>query len=96
MHFLAQTGSNKRPDGLSWSPDGKELAFERWDGEYTDIFIVSVVTRKIRPFTTDGKENIRTQFGQEMGGGLPIYRDEASGLAAADGSKPWMAASRRY
>ena len=58
MRFLAQTGSNRWPEGLSWSPDGKELAFERWDGEYSDIFIVSVVTRKIRPFTTDGKENI--------------------------------------
>ena len=57
LHFLASTGSNKRPEGLSWSPDGKELAFERWNGEKTDIFIVSVATRQVRPFTTDGKEN---------------------------------------
>ena len=57
LHFLAQTGSNKRPEGLSWSPDGKKLAFERWNGEKTDIFIVSVATRQMRPFTTDGKEN---------------------------------------
>ena len=57
LHFLAQTGSNKRPKRLSWSPDGKELAFERWNGEKTDIFIVLVATRQVRPFTTDGKEN---------------------------------------
>ena len=57
MRFLAQTGSNRFPEGLSWSPDGKELAFERWNGEKTDIFIVSVAARQVRPFTTDGKEN---------------------------------------
>ena len=57
LHFLAQTGSNERPEGLSWSPDGKELAFERWNGEKTDIFIVSVATRQVRSFTTDGKAN---------------------------------------
>ena len=57
MRFLARTGSNRFPEGLSWSPDGKELAFERWNGEKTDIFIVSVAARQVRPFTTDGKEN---------------------------------------
>ena len=57
LHFLAGTGSNNRPEGLSWSPDGKELAFERWNGEKTDIFIVSVATGQVRPFTIDGKEN---------------------------------------
>ena len=57
MRFLAQTGSNRYPEGLSWSPDGKELAFERWNGEKTDIFIVSVATRQVRSFTTDGKAN---------------------------------------
>ena len=57
LHFLAQTGSNERPEGLSWSPDGTELAFERWNGEKTDIFIVSVATRQVRSFTTDGKAN---------------------------------------
>ena len=59
MRFLAQTGSNRLPEGLSWSPDGKELAFERWNGENTDIFIVTVATRKSRPFTTDGKLNTK-------------------------------------
>ena len=58
LHFLAQTGSNWSPEGLSWSPDGKELAFERWNGKNADIFIVSVATRKTRPFTIDGKANM--------------------------------------
>ena len=58
LHFLAGTGSNNRPEGLSWSPDGKELAFERWNGKNADIFIVSVATRKTRPVTTDGKANM--------------------------------------
>ncbi len=58
VRFLAQSGSNKRPEGLSWSPDGKELAFERANGENTDIFILSIATGKIRPFTTDGKDNM--------------------------------------
>ncbi len=57
IRFLAETGSNRGPEGLSWSPGGKELAFERVNGENTDIFIVSIATGKIRPFTTDGKEN---------------------------------------
>ena len=58
MRFLAQTGSNRQPEGLSWSPDGKQLAFERANGKNTDIFIVSIATGKIRPFTTDGKDNL--------------------------------------
>ena len=58
MRFLAQTGSNNHPEGLSWSPDGKELAFVRWKGENADIFIVSVSTRKTCPFTTDGNANL--------------------------------------
>ena len=58
LHFLTQTGSSRYPEGLSWSPDGKELAFERWNGENSDIFIVSVTTRQVRSFTTDGKANV--------------------------------------
>ena len=58
MRFLALTSSKRRPEGLSWSPDGNQLAFERANGENTDIFIVSIATGKIRPFTTDGKDNM--------------------------------------
>lgn len=59
VRFLARTGSNRHPDGLSWSPASKQLAFVKWQGENADIFIVSIVTGKERPFTTDGKENIK-------------------------------------
>ena len=59
VRFLARTGSNRHPDGLSWSPDSKQLAFVKWQGENADIFIVSIVTGKERPFTTDGTENIK-------------------------------------
>ena len=58
MRFLAPTGSNNHPEGLTWSPDGKELAFVGWNGDNTDIFIVSVTAQQVRPFTTDGKANM--------------------------------------
>ena len=93
LHFLAQTGSNKRPDGLSWSPDGKELAFERCNGENTDIFIVSVATRKMRPFTTDGKENINPVWSGD-GRWITYLSRRGVGVGrrrwiqALDGSKP--------
>ena len=93
LHFLAQTGSNKRPDGLSWSPDGKELAFVRWNGENTDIFIVSVATRKMRPFTTDGKENMNPVWSGD-GRWITYLSRRGVGVGrrrwiqALDGSKP--------
>ena len=59
VRFLARTGSNSHPDGLSWSPDSTQLAFVKRNGKSADIFIVSTVTGKERPFTTDGKENIK-------------------------------------
>ena len=57
MRFLARTDSQKHPRGLSWSPDSKELAFVKWNGKKADIYIVSLDTRAVRPFTTDGKTN---------------------------------------
>ena len=57
LRFLAHTNSTNHPGWLSWSPDSKELAFVRWKGEKSDIYIVSVNTGAVRPFTTDGKKN---------------------------------------
>ena len=57
LRFLAHSNSTNHPRWLSWSPDSKELAFVRWKGEKSDIYIVSVNTGAVRPFTTDGKEN---------------------------------------
>ena len=93
MRFLAQTGSNKCPEGLSWSPDGKELAFERWNGENADIFIVSVATRKTRPFTTDGKANLNPVWSGD-GKWLTYMSRRGVGIGrrrwvqALDGGKP--------
>ena len=55
--FLATTGSDDQDDVLSWSYDSKQLAFVKRKGKNADIFIVSIITGKVRPFTTDGKEN---------------------------------------
>ena len=57
MRFLAKTDSQEHPDRLSWSPDSKEIAFVKWNGKKADIYIVSLDTGAVRPFTTDGKEN---------------------------------------
>ena len=57
MRFVATTDSEKHPGGLSWSPDSKELAFVKMKGKDKDIWIVSLSTGAVRPFTTDGKEN---------------------------------------
>ena len=62
--FLAATGSQDQ-DILSWSPDSKELAFVKRKGKNADIFIVSRVTGKERPFTTDGKENIKPTWSSD-------------------------------
>ena len=57
MRFLATTDSDRHPGGLNWSHDSEELAFVKWSGEAADIYIVSLDTGAVRPFTTDGKEN---------------------------------------
>ncbi len=57
LRFLAHTNSTNHPGWLSWSPDSKELAFVRSKGKKSDIYIVSLETGAVRPFTTDGKEN---------------------------------------
>ena len=87
LHFLAETGSNKYPEGLSWSPDGKELAFERWNGENSDIFIVSVATRQVRSFTTDGKANMNPVW---SGDGRWITYVSSRGVVA--GHRMWIQA----
>ena len=62
--FLAATDSQDQ-DILSWSPDSKELAFVKRKGKNADIFIVSRVTGKERPFTTDGRENIKPTWSSD-------------------------------
>ena len=62
MRFLAKTNSQEHPRGLSWSPDSKEIAFIKWNGKKADIYIVSIDTGAVRPFTTDGKENTRPSW----------------------------------
>ena len=57
MRFLTQTGPRTYAAGLSWAPDSRALAFVRWIGENTDIYVVSLDTDKVRPLTTDGKMN---------------------------------------
>ena len=58
VRFLARTDSQERTGGFSWSPDSKNIAFVKWTGENADIYIVSIATGIVRPFTADGKGNI--------------------------------------
>ena len=62
IRFLAQTGPRTYAAGLSWAPDSRALAFVRWIGENTDIYVVSLDTDKVRPLTTDGKMNIEPSW----------------------------------
>lgn len=89
VRFLARTGSNRHPDGLSWSPASKQLAFVKWQGENADIFIVSIVTGKERPFTTDGKENIKPTW---SGDGKWITYLSKRGVSWFTGSQRWIQA----
>ena len=94
VRFLARTGSNRDPDGLSWSPDSKQLAFVKWQGENADISIVSIATGEVRPFTTDGKENIKPTWSGD--GKWITYMSKRGGwfsshrrwIQALDGRKP--------
>ena len=46
-----------RGGGLSWSPDGNEIAFVSWQDDHSDIYIVSRDSKQLRPFTVDHKDN---------------------------------------
>ena len=90
--FLATTDSEEQ-DILSWSPDSKQLAFVKRKGKNADIFIVSIATGKVRPFTTDGKENTNPVWSGD--GGRITYLSKRgtwfSGhrwIQALDGGKP--------
>ena len=87
--FLATTGSEEEQDILSWSPDSKQLAFVKRKGKDADIFIVSVVTGKERPFTTDGKENIKPTW---SGDGRWITYLSKRGASWFTGRQRWIQA----
>ncbi len=64
MRVLPQSNS-EQSGGLSWSPDSLNLAFVKWINwkeRIADIWIVSLDTQEVRPFTTDGKENIQPSW----------------------------------
>ena len=48
--------------GLSWAPDSTELAYVKMNGKDKDIWIATLRTGEVRPFTTDGKENIQPSW----------------------------------
>ena len=88
MRFLAQTDSKMHPVvGLSWSPDSKELAFCKGEEKKADIHVVSIETGKIRPFTTDGKENLYPVW---SGDGKWITYSSRRGIWLGDGSRKWI------
>jgi TolB protein len=37
----------------AWSPDGKQIAFQRVHDGNTDVFVITVATRSVRRITTD-------------------------------------------
>ena len=85
--FLAHTESDRYPVGLSWSPDGKELAFVKPKGRKgSDIYIVSVGTGEVRPLTTDGKENIAPYWWPD---GKWISYHSQRGIRFSDSSHIW-------
>ena len=85
--FLAHTESDKYPGWLSWSPDGTELAFVKPRGRKgSDIYIVSVGTRKVRALTTDGKENATPYWWPD--GKWISYRSRR-GIRFSDSSHVW-------
>ncbi len=86
MRFLAKTDSQEHPDGLSWSPDSKELAFVKWNGKKADIYIVSIDTGAVRPFTTDGKENTRPSWSPD---GKWIFYSSRRGIWFGDSRRVW-------
>ncbi|MDE0042603.1 MAG: hypothetical protein OXT74_11255, partial [Candidatus Poribacteria bacterium] len=87
--FLATTGSEEEQDILSWSSDSKQLAFVKRKGKNADIFIVSIVTGKERPFTTDGKENIQPTW---SGDGRWITYVSKRGASWFTGRQRWIQA----
>ena len=82
--FLASTDSEEQ-DRLSWSPDSSQLAFAKRKGKNADIFIVSIVTGQVRPFTTDGKENIE-----------PVWSGDGRWITFLSKRGPWFTGRQRW
>ena len=85
MQFLVTTGESR--GGISWSPDSKELAFVKGKGNKTDVYVVSIDTGAIRPFTTDGKENTKPAW---SGDGKWITYSSRRGIWIGDGIRRWI------
>ena len=83
--FLVTTEESRR--GISWSPGSKELAFVKGKKKKTNVHVVSIETGKIRPFTTDGKENENPVW---SGDGKWITYSSRRGIWLGDGSRNWI------
>ena len=95
VYLVPATGGEKRflvateesRGGISWSPDSKKLAFVKGKGNKTDVYVVSIETGAIRPFTTDGKENYKPTW---TGDGKWISYSSRRGIWIGDGSRRWI------
>ena len=85
--FLARTDSQQRMGGFSWSPDSKNIAFVKWTAENADIYIVSIATGIVRPFTADGKGNISPSWSPD-GKWIFYLSQRASSRDTGFGSRP--------
>jgi len=72
---------------LSWSPDSRQLAFVSSKNGHSDIYIVSLETKQVRPFTSDGKDN---EFPSWSSDGKKIAFSSRRGIWFGDSSRTWV------
>ena len=75
------------PGGLTWSPDSKQLAFVSGQEGHADIYIVSLNTRQVLPFTTDHKDNVNPSWSPD---GKKIAFFSRRGVWLGDGYRVWV------
>ena len=73
--------------GLSWSPDSKQLTFVSWQDGHSDIYIVSLDTKKVLLFTTDHKDNVNPSWSPD---GKKIAFFSRRGVWLGDGYRVWV------